>query len=150
MVETRTAGGSEGQIPLIRLFDGDALMIDNELNVEESRTTEAITLLSHGSAIPRVLTSQEIRDLSFAKRLKIIRGQLDKLSQDEREAALRPIESFSQDQQTKMLKQYDYVRACDKFFARKRRSRKSRNEWCRRPKRATRKWPMWSTATVVR
>ncbi|MVT52594.1 DDE-type integrase/transposase/recombinase [Bradyrhizobium yuanmingense] len=105
-------------VPLIRLGKGDAVILDGVWYQEKLRTASTLTLGQIGGDHARTLTSQELLDLYFAERLKIVRGQMAMLDPATVELISRPLESFSPDQQAEMLKRFDYVTACDRFFAR--------------------------------
>ncbi|ABE37265.1 Integrase, catalytic region [Rhodopseudomonas palustris BisB5] len=111
----------EPHVPLIRLHKNDQVVIDEVWYRETHRTKHAVTLHPIGGTLPRVFTGRQLRELYFdpAKRMRIVRGPNEKLDPEVAAAASRPFESFSAGQQAEMLKRYDYVLACDRFFARK-------------------------------
>lgn len=107
--------------PLIRLNKGDAVVIDGVYYLEKLRTAGSVTLAPIGGAVARTFTGDEFRDLYFdpAGRMKIVRAEPALLNAAIADAASRPFESFTAEQQAEMLKRLDYVWACDRFFARK-------------------------------
>lgn len=106
--------------PLIQLNKGDAIVIDNVWYHELARTKSELTLTTAGRDSTRVLTADQFLDLYFdpACRIKIVRASAATLDRELVEAASRPYESFTTDQQTAMIVRLDYVKACDRFFAR--------------------------------
>jgi putative transposase len=105
-------------IPLIRLAKGDAVVLDGVWYQEKLRTTSTLTLRQIGGDAARTFNADELTELYFSERLKIVRASVAQLDPIVRELIERPFESFSQDQQAEMLKRLDYVTACDRFFAR--------------------------------
>ena len=107
--------------PLIRLNKGDAVVIDGVWYHEKMRTAGSVTLAPIGGAVARTFTGDEFRDLYFdpAGRMKIVRKELALLDDAFADAVSRPFESFTAEQQAEMLRRFDYVGACDRFFARK-------------------------------
>lgn len=107
--------------PLIRLSEGDAIIIDGVWYRESARSAGSLTLAPIGGTVSRTFTGTELMDLYFdpAGRMRIVRGEIALLAPSLVEAVSRPFESFSPDQQTQMLMRMDYVKACDRFFARK-------------------------------
>jgi putative transposase len=107
--------------PLIRLNKGDAVVIDGVWHHEKMRTKGSLTLSPIGGEVARTFTGDEFRDLYFdpAGRMKIVRREMALLDQAVAQDVARPFESFAAEQQAEMLRRFEYVGACDRFFARK-------------------------------
>jgi len=108
-------------VPLMRLNKDDLIILDGETYEEIDRTRTTLTIRTLDRSRARTLTSEEMRDLYFSsgKRLTIQRNVPARLDQRLKDAIARPFEGFSGEQQQEMLRRLDYVRACDRFFARK-------------------------------
>ncbi|RQH12665.1 DDE-type integrase/transposase/recombinase [Bradyrhizobium sp. RP6] len=106
--------------PLIRLNKGDAIVIDGVWYEEKLRTKRSLTLSPIGGEVARTFTAEELAELYFdpAGRMRIERAAPVALEEELVEVVSRPFESFTDDQQTEMLKRLDYVKACDRFFPR--------------------------------
>lgn len=107
--------------PLIRLGKGDIIIIDTIWYTEVLRRDGILTLRSIGGEIERTFTGDELRSIYFdpAGRMKIVRSELATLGGEAAKVVARPFESFTDEQQAEMLLRFEYVNACDEYFAAK-------------------------------
>lgn len=108
-------------VPLIRLNKGDYIEIDGVRWNEKERTPSTLILQRFDGPELQTFTGEQLRDLYFApqRRMRIVRRDVQELDETFRERVQRPFDTFDEDQQREMLVRLDYVKACDRFFARK-------------------------------
>jgi putative transposase len=104
--------------PCLRLEKFDVLVIDDVWMEAVHSDRQGMTLKAGVDGRARTYSNQELLDLYFEKRLKIVRRAHTKLDARVADVLKKSYLSFDERWQQEMLRRLDYVQACDYFFTR--------------------------------
>ena len=104
----------------IRFGRADSIILDGVLYALGSADEDGILIAPVGATTnPRSATHTELLNAYFEGRLKIVRGDLQTLSEEVRRNIGTPLEVFDTRWRAEAEKRLEYVQACDRFFARR-------------------------------